>query len=76
MLGRSKIKTVRTIVGHLGLMARLVVRRMRGAAAPFSVRPAGAVSSEEAAPAGRTLNEISHEPHHEPLNEPQESCTP
>jgi polysaccharide deacetylase family protein (PEP-CTERM system associated) len=30
MLGRSKIKTVRTILGHLGLMARLSLARLRG----------------------------------------------
>lgn len=29
LLGRSKMKTVRTVVGHLGLMARLFVARLR-----------------------------------------------
>jgi hypothetical protein len=30
MLGRSKMKTVRTILGHLRLMTRLLWRRWRG----------------------------------------------
>lgn len=30
MLGRSKLKTARTVLGHLGLMARLVAARARG----------------------------------------------
>jgi hypothetical protein len=30
MLGRSKIKTARTVLGHLGLMARLAAARLFG----------------------------------------------
>jgi len=36
MLGRSKMKTVRTIVGHLGLLTRLAFARMLGRGAPGS----------------------------------------
>ncbi len=34
MIGRSKMKTVRTVLGHLGLMARLVFDRFRQDSAP------------------------------------------
>lgn len=34
MLGRSKIKTVRTVIGHLGLMAKLMAARLRSAPSP------------------------------------------
>ncbi len=42
MLGRSKMKTFRTVVGHLGLMARLLAARVR------RPRPPAAVSRMEA----------------------------
>jgi glycosyltransferase involved in cell wall biosynthesis len=35
MLGRSKMKTVRTILGHLKLMTRLLWLRLRGGSAPL-----------------------------------------
>lgn len=62
MLGRSKIKTVRTVLGHLGLMARLARARLRGAARPLG--GAGSRPTEDAVecrPPERT--------------EPQESCS-
>jgi glycosyltransferase involved in cell wall biosynthesis len=34
LLGRSKMKTLRTIIGHLGLLLRLGMRRVRGADSP------------------------------------------
>lgn len=44
MLGRSKIKTVRTIIGHLGLMARLMAARLRSAPSPSAALPPAADS--------------------------------
>jgi hypothetical protein len=32
MIGRSKMKIVRTIAGHIGLLARFAVMRMRASA--------------------------------------------
>ena len=39
MLGRSKMKTARTVVGHLGLMARLLAARMRSVREPHPQTP-------------------------------------
>jgi polysaccharide deacetylase family protein (PEP-CTERM system associated) len=36
MLGRSKIKTVRTVLGHVKLMAKLLAIRMRAARSPLA----------------------------------------
>ncbi len=39
MLGRSKMKTVRTIFGHLRLMTRLLWLRLRGSCKPVVAQP-------------------------------------
>lgn len=44
MLGRSKIKTVRTVIGHLGLMAKLMAARLRSAPSPSADLPPAADS--------------------------------
>ncbi|MEZ5065693.1 MAG: glycosyltransferase [bacterium] len=45
MLGRSKMKVIKTIAGHLQLLARIAVARLRGGARP--VRPVVANSVSE-----------------------------
>jgi len=48
MLGRSKLKTVRTIFGHFILMSRLLVTRFFGGTKPSAVEKQGTVEPEHA----------------------------
>jgi hypothetical protein len=57
LLGRSKMKTVRTILGHLGLLLRLTVHRIRK---PI-VNPIRVASGTEPAPAAAIERDLSLE---------------
>jgi hypothetical protein len=72
MLGRSKIKTIRTILGHLGLMTKLARARLRGAPARAPALPVPSNAhplSPDALPSADSGSRLT-----EPT-EPQESCS-
>ncbi len=57
LLGRSKMKTLRTIFGHLGLLARFGAKRLVGPKLPADQKKAGATVADENAAAQQDVDQ-------------------